>query len=255
MTNTLSIRGKSVRRNAHGQIVHELGERIVRGDLPPDHGLPNESDLGVELGVSRTIIREAIKTLSAKGMIISRPKTGTRVRDRKHWNMLDSDVLKWISTVGNFQEFAPNLFEIRRIVEPAAAAIAAERASPEAISNIQTAFDGMVAAGEDVEAGVEPDVRFHQAILSATDNVFLAPLGALIESALATSFQLSRSNPGAIRNSLPQHKAVLEAIVRGDATGASNELRKLLVDAATDYRSVIAGNNDDGTSPDNDRRQ
>ncbi len=252
MTKSKPEKGKSVRRNAHGQIVHELGERIVRGDLQPDHGLPNESDLGVELGVSRTIIRESIKTLSAKGMIISRPKTGTRVRDRKHWNMLDSDVLKWISTVGNFHEFAPSLFEIRRIVEPAAAAIAAERASPEAISKIQMAFDGMVAAGEDVEAGVEPDVRFHQAILSASDNVFLAPLGALIESALATSFQLSRSNPGAIRNSLPQHKAVLEAIIRGDAEDASNELRQLLVDAATDYESVVVGNNDDGTSTIND---
>lgn len=254
MTKTLSIGGTTVRRNAHGQIVHELGERIVRGNLPSGHSLPNESDLGVELGVSRTIIREAIKTLSAKGMIKSRPKTGTRVLDRKHWNMLDSDVLSWISTVGDFHEFAPSLFEIRRIVEPAAAAIAAERATPEAISEIQTAFDGMVAAGEDVEAGVEPDVRFHQAILSSTNNVFLAPLGALIESALATSFQLSRSNPGAIRNSLPQHKAVLEAIISGNSEGASNELRKLLVDAATDYKIVVAGGNDDGTSTANDRR-
>jgi len=245
---TLTTNGKSGRRNAHGQIVHELGERIVRGDLPSDHNLPNESDLGVELGVSRTIIREAIKTLSAKGMIISRPKTGTRVLDKKHWNMLDSDVLRWISTVGNFQEFASSLFEIRRIVEPAAAAIAAERATPEAIAIMQTALDGMVAAGENVEAGVEPDVHFHQAILSATENVFLAPLGALIESALATSFQLSRSNPGAIRNSLPQHKSVLDAIIRGDAEAASSELRQLLEDAETDYRSVVASNTGDGVS-------
>lgn len=236
---------KKIRRNAHGQVVHEIGERIVRGDLSPNHVLPNETDLGVELGVSRTIVREAIKTLSAKGMIISRPKTGTIIRDRKYWNMLDPDLLGWISTVGNITELAHNLFEMRRIIEPAAAAIAADIGSPEAIAKIQAAYDDMEAAGEDVKAGVEPDVRFHQAILEATENVFLAPLGAMVKSALAASFQLSRSNPGAILNSLPQHKAVLTAIIDGDAEAANNQLRQLLDDAADDYSSVVGSLNTD----------
>lgn len=239
MTKGASTGQRSLRRNAHGRVVHEIGERIVRGTLT-NHNLPNETDLGIELGVSRTIVREAIKTLSAKGMIISRPKTGMQIRDRKEWNILDPDVLGWISSVGNFEEFAESLFEMRQIIEPAAAAIAARRATPEAISRIKAAYEEMEAADEDVEAGVEPDVRFHQAILAATDNVFLAPLGALIESALATIFQLSRSNPGAIRNSLPQHKAVMDAIVTGDADAASDMLRKLLADAAMDYSTVVA---------------
>lgn len=229
------------RRSLHGQVAHEIGARIIRGKLAPGETLPNESDLSLEMKVSRTALREAIKLLSAKGLVESRPKTGTRIRPRSSWNMLDPDVLSWLVSDGAFEDYADDLFEMRRVVEPAAAAIAATRGDKAAIAEIKKAYEGMVAAGEDVEAGVEPDLRFHQAILTATGNEFIAPLGALIDSALATSFRFSISLPGAKINSLPRHEAVLKAIAAGDGEGARKAMEILLSDAMDDFHRVVEG--------------
>ena len=191
------------------------------------------------MNVSRTALREAIKLLAAKGLVESRPKTGTRIRERSAWNMLDPDVLSWLVSDGAFENYADDLFEMRRIIEPAAAAIAARRGEPEAIARIEKAYGDMVAAGEDVEAGVEPDLRFHQGILAATENEFLAPLGALIDSALATSFRISSSRPGARLVSLPRHEAVLQAIKAGDAPAARAAMEVLLSEAVQDFHRVL----------------
>lgn len=229
------------RRSLHGQVAHEIGARIIRGELAPGDTLPNESDLSLELQVSRTALREAIKLLAAKGLVESRPKTGTRIRPRSSWNMLDPDVLSWFLSDAAFEDYADDLFEMRRVIEPSAAAIAAGRADEAAIGAIEKAYEDMVAAGEDIEAGVEPDLRFHQAILAATGNEFLAPLGALIDSALATSFRISSSHPGAKLNSLPRHEDVLKAITAGDAEGARKAMDVLLSDAMDDFHRVAEG--------------
>ena len=229
------------RRSLHGQVAHEIGARIFRGDLAPGDTLPSEAELSVDLNVSRTALREAIKLLAAKGLVESRPKTGTRIRQRTSWNMLDPDVLSWLVSDGAFEYYADDLFEMRRVIEPAAAAIAARRGDRRAIAAIEQAFADMVAAGEDIEAGVEPDLRFHQGILAATGNQFIAPLGALIESALATSFRISSSRPGAKLNSLPRHEAVLKAIAAGDAEPARKAMEALLSDAMEDFRRVVGG--------------
>ena len=230
----------STRPNIHTQVVDELAERIVRGDLKPGDVLPNENDLGAQLNVSRTALREAIKTLAAKGLIEARPKTGTRVRPQVHWNMLDPDVLSWIFATGPFEDYADGLFEIRFIFEPEAAALAAGKCTKSALAEIDRAFRDMEIAGEDLEAGVEPDLRFHQSILKATENKFLVSLGALIESALAASFRLSSSYPGAKSNSLPLHKAVLDAIRAGNADKARKAMRILLTSAVDDIKRVVA---------------
>lgn len=227
------------RRSLHGQVAHEIGARIIRGELAPGNTLPNETDLSQELKVSRTALREAIKLLAAKGLVESRPKTGTRIRPRTSWNMLDPDVLNWLVSDAAFEDYADDLFEMRRVIEPAAAAIAATRADKTAIAQIRKAYEDMVAAGDDIEAGVEPDLRFHQSILAATRNEFIAPLGALIDTALATSFRISSSPPGAKLNSLPRHEAVLDAIVAGDGEGARNAMNLLLSDAMEDYHRVV----------------
>lgn len=227
------------RRSLHGQVAHEIGARIVRGELAPGKTLPSEAELSVELSVSRTALREAIKLLSAKGLLESRPKTGTRVRQRSSWNMLDPDVLNWLVSHGAFEEYAEDLFEMRRVVEPAAAAIAAMRSNQPAIAEIERAYADMVAAGEDIEAGVEPDLRFHKGILAATGNEFIASLGALIESALATSFRISSSRPGAKLNSLPRHEAVLRAILAADPGTARTAMETLLSDAVHDFHLVL----------------
>jgi DNA-binding FadR family transcriptional regulator len=228
------------RRSIHGQVAHEIGQRILRGDFVPGAVLPNEAAFSIELKISRTALREAIKVLAAKGLVESRPKTGTRVRPRDQWNMLDPDVLAWSFSVGDTERHALNLTELRRILEPAAAALAAERAGPEDIARITEAYDQMAAAGEDVEAAIGPDLRFHQAILLATGNEFMAPMGFVIESALAASFKLSSSFPGARTNSLPRHHAVLERIRERDAVGAHTAMLRLLQETRDDIERVLS---------------
>src|SRR5437762_9890658 len=118
------------RRGLHGAVVHDIGLRIVRGELEADDPLPTEDELSGELSVSRTVLREATKVLAAKRLVESRPKTGTRVRPRKDWNLLDPDVLAWQVEAGADAEFLAQALEVRRMIEPAAARLAAERATP-----------------------------------------------------------------------------------------------------------------------------
>src|SRR5690606_28804370 len=225
----------------HGQVANEIGARILRGDFGPSGVLPNEADLSAELNVSRTALREAIKVLAAKGLLESRPKTGTRVRPRESWNMLDPDVLAWQFAAGDVERFARDLFEVREIIEPPAAAMAALRATPPDVEAISAAYDGMAAAGHDLDRSIEPDLRFHLSILAASGNELLVPMGALIETALASSMKISGSYPGAQFHSLPRHKAVLDAIRHGAPEAASAAMRVLLSEAIDNIRRVIGG--------------
>src|SRR5881628_1717221 len=121
------------RRGLHGAVVHDVGVRILRGDLAPGDPLPNEDELSGELAVSRTVLREAIKVLAAKRLVESRPKTGTRVRERSDWNLLDPDVLAWHLEAGLTDKFLQNTLELRGLIEPGAARLAALRATDEEI--------------------------------------------------------------------------------------------------------------------------
>jgi DNA-binding FadR family transcriptional regulator len=228
------------RRSLHGQVAHEIGLRIVRGELPPGSILPNESDLSAELAVSRTALREAFKVLAAKGLVEARPRTGTRIRPRQAWNLLDPDILAWQFAAAPMQRFYRDLFQVREIIEPAAAAIAAAAQRRDDIAEIRRAYRDMEASAEgaDREPWTEADLRFHQGILTATGNELLGPLGSLIEAALASSFKLSTARPGAARDSLPRHLLVLEEIERGDAEGAGAAMRQLLASSAQDIRDV-----------------
>jgi DNA-binding FadR family transcriptional regulator len=227
-------------RSLHGQVAHDIGARILRGDLAPGEVLPNEAMFSARLKVSRTALREAIKVLAAKGLVESRPKTGTRVRPRGDWNLLDPDVLAWQLAAGPVERFVEELFELRQMIEPAVAAMAARRASPADIKRIEQAFRDMEAAGNDSERWIEPDLRFHHAIMLATGNELLGPLAALIETALATSFRLSSANWDGPRHSLPLHGAILEAIRRHDQEGAAAAMHRLLDGAAEDVRQTLA---------------
>jgi DNA-binding FadR family transcriptional regulator len=226
------------RRSLHGQIAYDIGTRIVRGDIQPGTVLPNESDLSTQFSVSRTALREAIKVLAAKGLVESRPKTGTRVRPRGEWNMLDPDLLAWQFATQPMEQLAKDLFEIRQIIEPAAAAMAAERADEDQRKAISGAFADMEAA-PDGDASVEPDLRFHQSILTASNNEFLQPLGALIETAMASSFRITNNAPGALQVSLPLHRAVRDAILAREPETARQSMRILLEDAAQDMRRAL----------------
>src|SRR6266516_8198527 len=122
------------RRGLHGAVVHDIGLRIVQGELEAGDPLPTEDELSGELSVSRTVLRESIKVLAAKRLPESRPKTGTRVRQRAEWNLLDPDVLAWQLEAGPDRRFLEDTLELRRLIEPAAARFAAERASEDEIS-------------------------------------------------------------------------------------------------------------------------
>lgn len=232
------------RRSAHGQIAHEIGLSILRGELAPGEILPSEVALGQEFGVSRTALREAIKVLAAKGMVESRTKIGTRVRERTYWNMLDPDVLSWSLASHDADSYATGVTEMRYILEPAGAALAAERATAAQKRRIRAAYEAMEAAGQDHEQSIRHDLRFHQAILEATGNAFLASLGHMIESALAFSFKLSAQARENKAYSVPLHKAVLDAIEKGDARAAQAAMLRLLENARSEIESILNSGRD-----------
>lgn len=221
-------------RGLLGRVVHATGLRILGGELPPGTALPNESDWSRQLGVSRTVLREATKVLISKGLIESRPKTGTSVRPADHWNLLDPDVLSWQLAVMPRQRFVRELFELRRAFEPTVAALAAVRASRTHLKEMAAALEGMAAAGDDGHRFIAPDTRFHQTILKAVDNGMLRSLSGVIETALTVSMYLSLETPRGQRHSIPLHRAVYEAFRARDPEAARAAMMKLIDDAEED---------------------
>ena len=216
------------RGGLHGQIVHAIGRRIVSGAIRPGELLPAES----HLKASRTVVREAIKVLAAKGLVESRPKTGTRVRPAASWNLLDPDVLAWQQEGMPQPAFLRKLTEVRLIVEPAAAELAARRARASALSALDAAFREMADALRrdrlDYEAFNQADIRFHRAILQACENDVLEQMSAMVYSALLVSFHATSRLPGRARASLPRHRAILEAIRAHDSRRAGAAMRRLV---------------------------
>ena len=227
------------RRSLHRQIADELGLSIVSGKHMPGTTLPNENDLTKKFDVSRTALREAVRTLAAKGMVEARPRTGTLVCARTNWNMLDPDILMWLVNVGPIEDVADKLYEMRLIIEPAAASLVAARVNDDAINALRAAYEDMEAAGDVIEDGHEPDLRFHVTILMATQNPFLASFGALIEAALTAAFRISKSFPGAPQEFLPHHRTVLDAIRSGNAAKAHAAMSELINAAQHDFNKGL----------------
>lgn len=202
------------RRGLHGRIVHNIGRRILSGEIAPGDQLPTAA----RVGASRGVVREAIKVLAAKGLVVSRPKTGTRVRPRESWNLLDPDVLAWRQEGLPEGALLEKLTEVRLIIEPGAAELAARRAGPEEVASLHVALRDMRAALDrtppDHVAYNDADIRFHRAIVKACDNEVLERMGAIVNRALLVAFNAAVRVPGLARNSLPRHEAIFEAIRR-----------------------------------------
>ena len=211
------------RRGLHGELVHDIGVRILRGELQPGDSLaPEWSDQDV----SRTVVREAVKVLAAKGLIVSRPKTGTHVRERRYWHMLDPDVLAWRLEAEPGDEFYRNLFEARRLIEPAVAALAATHVSDHEVAELEAAFARMEdSAGSDLDAYVEADVRFHELILEGCHNELLTHLGSTLRGVFRASFTRTRD---IAEETLPLHADVLAAIRGADDTAAAAAMLSLI---------------------------
>jgi DNA-binding FadR family transcriptional regulator len=212
----------------HGRIVHAIGRRIVSGEIRPGEQLPPAAGLRA----SRGVLREAIKVLAAKGLVVARPRTGTRVRPPESWNLLDPDVLAWQQAGSPRSAFLGKLTEVRLIIEPGAAALAARRADPAELWSLQLALrdmrDALDRSPPDHEAYNEADLRFHSAIVHACNNDVLERMGATVNTALLVAFNAAIHVPGLARASLPRHQAILEAIRRRQPNRARAAMRRLV---------------------------
>lgn len=211
------------------RIAEDIGSAIVAGRYRPDEVVPGELELSRRFGASRPVVREALKLLSAKGLIDSRKRIGTRARPRTAWHMLDADVLAWRLKDGKAEpKFVKDLLHARAVIEPAAAAMAARNRTPRSLKTIEAAFGDMEKTASDPMAFADPDIRFHRAILAATDNDFIAAFGALIEIALGAFVRIASRHPGAPGPSVPLHRAILDAIRARDAEAAHAAMLALL---------------------------
>jgi len=221
--------GKARGKSLHIAVAEDIGGRILKGEFAPGTLLPNEAEWCRIYKVSRTAVREAIKTLAGKGMILSRPKIGSRVEPRAAWNLLDRDVLSWYSATVVYERFAREVQQIRFMIEPEAAALAAASRTPEQLAEIESALADMMSS-TDPTAWNMADVHFHLAILNASGNELIVPFGRAIESMLARLFEFTvaqRLNP---RDALPLHEAILKAIRAKRPEAARKAARNLIAD-------------------------
>jgi DNA-binding FadR family transcriptional regulator len=212
-------------------IARDLGIMIVSGKYKPGEILNGEVVASDRLKVSRTAYREALRMLSAKGLVESRPKTGTRVSERAAWHLLDPDVLSWIFEFEPADDLLASLFELRKIVEPEAAALAAQRRTADHIERMQGALERMRKHTLASEEGRRADQEFHAALLDASGNPFLVSLTSGVSAAVAWTTVFKQRNMPLRRDPLPDHIRVCEAVVAGNA-GAAHRAMADLVDLA-----------------------
>ena len=215
------------------RIAEALGQEILAGTLAPGDQLPNEGALMERMQVSRTTLREAIKILAAKGMVVARPKIGTVVRPRADWSLLDPEVLDWLLEGGDLEGALLELFDVRRMIEAEAAATAAETATLAQVAEMRQAL-GLMGSAASLIIALDADVAFHRSIIRATGNRFLTALAGVSETALRATVKLSIRRPGGLPHSLPQHAAVVDAIALHDAVGARAAMEALILNAQSD---------------------
>ena len=212
-----------------------VGRDIVAGSLQPCALLPIEADLARTLEISRPSLREGLRALAAKGLVETRTRRGTIVRPKESWDILDPDVLGWMANAPPDQEFLMALLELRTSIEPVAARLAAQRASPRQVLDIEESYRAMAAAlPDDIEGCCRHDLDLHERIIAAAGNVFLARFAAVIRTALRTSFVVSYNARESYENSLAEHWAVADAIRRREPGEAERAMRLLLKGTARD---------------------
>lgn len=231
----LPLRGSARPRSAHDLVAHAIGRAILQGEYQVGSILPGDAELTESFGVSRTALREALKTLAAKGLIESKTRVGTRVLGEKRWNMFDPDILTWRMQMGVDRAFLSRLFEIRQALEPLAAAAAARYRTADDLAALAKALDEMSRTPITTQEFTAADLAFHRAILDASANPFLRSIGSVIEAALAISFTISSpvDEPERLAISSRQHQAILDAIESGDPQVAADTMSAVILQGAT----------------------
>ena len=227
----------------HQALARQIGIAIVSGEYRPGYGFDAEIEQSQALGVSRTAYREAMRILTAKGLLESRPKAGTHVTPRSRWNMLDPDILAWMFSSDQPDErFIRDLFELRGLIEPAAAAWAAIRRSNDQLEQMRAALQSMTLHGLSTENGREADQRFHSMILEASDNEPLASLSSSVGAALTWTTRFKQMKFAHPRDPIGEHEAVFQAIEAKNSERARSAMAELLQLALEDMGlSAIRG--------------
>ena len=213
----------------HAEVARSIGVGIIAGRYTKGTRLPGDAELTAMFGVSRPVLRESVKTLVAKGLLSTKARVGTLVRERDAWNMFDADVLAWHLDAGIDKRFLGDLAEIRLAVEPRAAALAAARRTEADIIELQRSMDRMRQEASDSIGFADADLALHIAVANASGNLFMRSIGNVIEAALRASFLLSAPvDPEDRDTMLLWHQRIVDGIVLGDAEAASSAIAKVI---------------------------
>ncbi|MCW3846513.1 FadR family transcriptional regulator [Sphingomonas sp. LB-2] len=211
--------------SGHDEIAAILGSEILSGARAPGSRMPTLAEMFDRFGVSRVLMREVIKTLTAKGMVASKSRVGTHVLDPSHWNWFDPEVLAWRVRLGLDADFLVRLAEMRRAVEPAGAALAARHRTAEQLEHMRATLDAMAAAGNDRRAFAQADLDFHIAVSAASGNPLFRSFSGVVETALAASFSVSSpADPAAAAANVARHRTIADAIEAGDTEAAAHAM-------------------------------
>lgn len=212
----------------HGTIARRLGISIVSGRFKPGDLLNGEIASSEQFAVSRTAYREAVRILAAKGLVDARPKVGTRINAQSAWNLLDPDVLDWTFESEPDLQLLNSLFELRNVVESAAAGMAAKRRSAAHLKAMRAALEGMASHTLATEAGQQADLDFHTTLLNATNNPFIISLTSGVNAAIRTTTIFKQRKRPLRRDPLPDHVRVFEAIAAKEAGEAQLAMSQLI---------------------------
>lgn len=220
---------RGTRSAGHDEIVAILGSEILSGSRPPGSRIPTAEELQERFGASRVLMREVTKTLVAKGLVTAKSRVGTHVLAPEYWNWFDPDVLAWRVRLGMDRRFVVHLGQLRRAVEPAAAAAAAEHRTDGDTAAMRNALAAMTRAGTDQRAFSAADLQFHIAVAAASGNPLFRSFTAVVETALGAYLGLSTPVDAAIMaESVNQHSRIADAIESGDAATAAQSMLEVI---------------------------
>lgn len=228
--------GETRLEQVRAPLSQQLAVAILSGDLPEGHVFPDQIEYAEQLGISRSALRESFRVLAAKGLIDSRPKSGTRVNPRTRWSLLDPDLLAWQFEAEPAEQFLKDLFELRLMLEPRAAELAAVRRTDEEIAAMREALDAMARHSLATPAGRQADQHFHHIMLVATRNAVVAAMSTSIMAAIAWTTIHKQRKRALARDPIPDHRAVFDAIAAGNAAAAGAAMADLISLAQADTR-------------------
>lgn len=222
---------KEQSRSLTQSIVQDLGQAIVCGTYSSEKKFPIEAELCTQFGVSRSVLREAVKMLTSKGLLSARPRQGTWVEPESNWNLLDPSVMHWLLDRKFSIDLLLEFTQVRLAIEPQAAEFAALRSDEEAMDRIDATIDRMDAAALGDDDPLLSDIAFHVAVLEASGNRFFMQLEDLVDTALRISIRFTNQYKGVVLADVDAHRKVAQAIRSGDAKLASDAMRAMLSEA------------------------